>query len=513
MLHEAKAPVGVAESHIPDWLFIFEMANNHMGSVDHGIRIIREFADVAKDFPEFKFSFKLQYRDIKTFVHPDYQDRFDLKFVKRFSETNLSQEQRDALVGAIKQYGFISMCTPFDEKSVDDIVADGYDIIKIPSCAFTDWPLLEKIAQANLPIVVSCAGANLEGLDNVVAFLKHRKKDFVLMHCVGEYPTTNEKLQLGQIEFLKERYPGVRIGFSTHEDPNEMLPVSLAITKGAQVFEKHVGVPTDTITLNGYSANPQQARAWLEAARQARIINGAITERSKATDGERATLSDLARGMFVKRDVKAGEKLTADDVFFAIPTQKGHITAHDWSKYTHFYAATDLKAKEPVLRDNSRRVEVREKVYSIVQRVKSLLNRAAIPVPGEVDLEISHHYGLDKFDEHGITVITIVNRAYCKRLIVVLPGQKHPEQWHKVKEESFHVLYGDLTVTLDGKSEEVQVGEVVTVEREVRHGFTSKGGAVIEEISSNYAKEDTFYTDPAIGKYEGRKTFLTHWMG
>ena len=53
------------KSKIPDWLFIFEMANNHMGDINHGIRIIKEFAEVAKDF-DFKFAFKLQYRDMKT---------------------------------------------------------------------------------------------------------------------------------------------------------------------------------------------------------------------------------------------------------------------------------------------------------------------------------------------------------------------------------------------------------------------------------------------------------------
>ena len=43
-----------------DKLFIFEMANNHMGDVDHGISIIREFGKIIKGFPEFSFGFKFQ---------------------------------------------------------------------------------------------------------------------------------------------------------------------------------------------------------------------------------------------------------------------------------------------------------------------------------------------------------------------------------------------------------------------------------------------------------------------
>jgi sialic acid synthase SpsE/quercetin dioxygenase-like cupin family protein len=498
-------------SRIPDWLFIFEMANNHMGDVDHGIRIIKEFAAVAKDF-DFKFAFKLQYRDMKTFVHPDYQGRYDVRLVKRFSETDLTKDQRRRLLAAIRDAGFISICTAFDEASVDAIVDDGYDFLKIASCSFSDWPLLEKAAQCSLPIVISCGGSALERIDNVVAFLKHRNKDFVLMHCVAEYPTTNEKLQINQLSFLQARYPGVRIGYSTHEAPTETLPVAMAITKGCRIFEKHVGVPTETIKLNGYSATPEQTRTWLEAATLARKINGSADERPEMSEAERKSLGELYRGVFVKHAVKAGQRLTLDDVFFSIPAQPGNILAQDWSKYTQVYATEDIAKNRAVTVANSRSVELRDKIYFYVQQVKGILNAAGVKLPGQVDLEISHHYGIEKFDKFGITVVTVVNREYCKRLIIVLPGQTHPEQYHKVKEETFHVLYGDVAMKLDGKVTKLRAGDVSTVERNVRHGFSSLGGAIIEEISSNYAKEDTFYTDPAIGQYAGRKTFLTYWM-
>jgi len=116
-------------------LFILEMANNHMGSVEHGIRIVRECASVTRDFP-FRFAVKLQYRDIDTFIHPAFQSRMDLKFVKRFSETRLSWEQYKALKDAIAEHGFLTMCTPWDELSVGKIEEHGFDIIKVPSCYF-----------------------------------------------------------------------------------------------------------------------------------------------------------------------------------------------------------------------------------------------------------------------------------------------------------------------------------------------------------------------------------------
>mgnify|MGYP005811653615 CR=1 FL=1 len=511
MPQQTKSRGSLVQSSIPDWLFIFEMANNHMGDVNHGLRLIAELASVARDF-DFRFAVKLQYRELDTFIHPDYQGRSDIKYIKRFEETRLSRDEKHKLIDAIRASGFIPICTPFDDDSVDRVVADGFEILKIGSCSLTDWPLLERAVSSSLPMIVSTAGSTVTEIDSVVAFLKHRNKDFVLMHCVAEYPTSNDKLQLNQIDFMRQRYDDVRVGYSTHEFPTETVPVAIAIGKGCRVFEKHVGLATDTYEINGYSAGPDQVRAWLEVALAARGINGISGERSETTPDERASLLSLRRGVFASRDIKAGEKISSGDVFMAIPTQDGHVTANDWSKYTHFYATRDIKRREPVLASNSRRVEVREKVWSIVQRVKSLLAEANVATPGEVGLEISHHYGIEKFEEFGITMITVVNREYCKKLIVVLPGQHHPEQYHNQKEETFHILHGDLDIVLDGEVRECRPGDVITVERTVRHAFTSKTGAIFEEISSTHHKDDSFYTDPKIGKNKDRKTFVTHWM-
>ncbi|QGM47778.1 N-acetylneuraminate synthase family protein [Methylocystis heyeri] len=496
---------------LPEPLFIFELANNHMGDVEHGLRVISEFGALARGY-DFSFAFKLQFRELDSFIHPDFQNRTDIKYIKRFSETRLDRDATRRLTAAIKSEGFLAMCTPFDEASVDRIVEDGFDILKIASCSFTDWPLLEKIASVDLPIIGSTAGIECADMDNVVAFMRHRDKDFALMACVARYPTPHEALQLNQIDVLKERYPNLRIGYSTHEDPGETVPVAMAIAKGAVLFEKHIGVPTDAYPLNAYSASPAQARAWLDAARRAYEICGVAGRRIEPSAAELAALRDLRRGAFARRPIGRGERIRTEDVFFAIPTQPGQITANDWSKYTLFTAAEDIPAGAPVNEAATNREHVRAKVFSIVSSVKKLLAESKGVVPGEAELEISHHFGLERFEEYGITMVTVVNRGYCKKLIVVLPGQRHPEQFHKLKEETFHVLHGELILHLDGKERICGPGSVVTIAPGVRHAFETRTGAVFEEISSTHFANDSFYTDEAINKNPDRKTLLRYWL-
>lgn len=499
-------------SDIPDKLFVLEMANNHMGNVLHGLEIIQQFGRICSKYPQFHFAFKLQYRDLDTFIHPAVRGRDDIKYVKRFSETRLSKNEFDVLIVEMRTWGFLTMCTPFDENSVDLIDSQDIDVIKIASCSFGDWPLLERIARSDKPIVASTAGASVETIDRVISFFSHRNKDFAILHCVGAYPTPDAEMHLSQIDFLKTRYPGVRIGFSTHESPDNTDNIKMAIAKGASIFEKHVGVPTDIYPLNAYSATPAQIEAWLNAAQYAYTVCGVGTERHPVNASEVASLRSLRRGMFAKKTIKAGEPIEFADVYFAFPPSDDQVTANDFSKYTQFKATMDILPDHPITSHNSVCRDMHEKVWSICKRVHHLLKSHNISVPGGIDLEISHHYGIERFDETGLTMLTIVNRGYCKKLLVLLPGQCHPEQFHLKKEETFQLLAGDVQVELDGRSHRLLPGEIITVEPGVKHAFRSKGGAIIEEISSTHFKDDSFYTDPTIQQNRSRKTLLTYWM-
>ena len=92
---------------------------------------------------------------------------------------------------------------------------------------------------------------------------------FVLCTAVGEYPTNKKNLQLNQIDLLKKRYPNIPIGYSTHETPDNTDAIKIAIAKGANVFERHIGIKTEKYDINAYSSTIDHISVWLNAAREA----------------------------------------------------------------------------------------------------------------------------------------------------------------------------------------------------------------------------------------------------
>lgn len=497
-------------SKIKKPLIIFEMANNHGGDINKGLSIIKEINEVCREFKDnFTFAFKFQYRDLDTFIHSDYKERKDIKLIKRFSETKLKEEEFKLMKEELDKLEFVSICTPFDERSVDLIEKHDFDIIKIASCSFTDWPLLEIIVKSDKPIIASTAGTTLEEIDRVVAFFMNRNKKFCLMHCVAEYPTENKNLQLNQIDLLKQRYPGINIGFSTHENPDNVDSIKMAIAKGALIFERHVAIGDNR---NAYSSNPEQVKNWLKSAKECLEIAGLINEKVAITKKESEDLRNLRRAVFAKENIKAGEKIGINKIFYAIPSIENQILANDISKYIQYYADKDIPANSPILANNVKIMDTREKMKEIYWKIKDIISKANIPLSGVVDLEVSHHYGIDRFYEYGCVMISLINREYCKKVIIILPGQTNPMHTHKLKEESFLVNYGDVLLTIDGVEKEYHRGDIILVKPGMKHSFSSVNGGVFEEISTTHYKSDSYYEDESIMKNSERKTYVKFWL-
>jgi len=228
-------------------LVILEMANNHMGDVELGKQIIREHHEVTRRYPAHQYAFKFQYRYLPKYIYPGADPEH--KYVKRFRDTNLSENDRLILRDYAKGRGFLAACTPFDEKSVDDVVKHGYDILKVGSPSFTDWQLWDCVLNAwDGPIIASCGGATMEEIDRVVYMCDD--VDLTLMHCASEYPTTLPNEQLNQIVWLKRRY-NIPVGLSSHSE--SFVDTKLAAVMGANAIEKHVCLEP---VPNNYSVTP-----------------------------------------------------------------------------------------------------------------------------------------------------------------------------------------------------------------------------------------------------------------
>ncbi len=492
-------------------LFILDLANNHQGSVEHGRSIVRSMGEVVAKHG-VRAGLKFQFRQLDSFIHPSHQTGSELQFIQRFLSTRMERESFQELLDEVRVQGLLAICTPFDEESVEVAAEMGFDVLKVASCSAVDWPLLEAVAGAGKPVVASTGGLDLDDIDNLTSFFQHRGVDFALMHCVAIYPTPDEQLNLNQIRALRERYPEIPVGWSTHENPGDIAPVQLAVAQGAELFERHVGVETADIQLNAYSSTPAQVDRWLAAHARAKRMCGP-RKRPAVPPVEKASLDGLRRGVYARRPFRKGARIDRERVYFAMPYLEGQVESGLWRDGIR--ATTDIAAHDALHYEG---VEIPEDADAMVikraiHEVKALLNEARIRLGSEFKVEYSHHHGIANFRKTGAVIVECINREYCKKLIIQLPGQRHPLHFHKRKEETFQILYGTLRVEIDGYYRELHPGETLLVQPGVWHEFWTETGVVFEEISTTHYNDDSFYKEKRINQMERseRKTVVDHW--
>jgi N-acetylneuraminate synthase len=310
-------------------LFVLEMTNNHQGKLERGIQIIREHSRVVR-FNNIRAAIKLQFRNITSFVHKDFIERTDIYYINRIQETRLSREEYAILVENIRKSGCIPMATPFDEKSVELCMEFEMPIIKVASADGNDWLLLEKIAKTKKPVIVSTGGISLKDMDDLVLFFENRNIPLALNHCVAAYPTEDNEMEMDQIDYLQRRYPGHPIGLSTHEYHNWENSMFIAYGKGVRLFERHVDINSDGFQVAKYSSLPGQIDTWFKAFHKARQLCGTSRDtRRIPISREVEYLDSYVRGVYASRDIRVGEILTEDDIYLAIPLQKGQLSTRE----------------------------------------------------------------------------------------------------------------------------------------------------------------------------------------
>jgi N-acetylneuraminate synthase len=310
-------------------LFVLELANNHWGSLDRGKRIVEEFGTTVR-YNGVRAAIKLQFRDVKSFIHKDFRTRQDIRYIKKTVDTELSEEELGELVEHVRVNNCIRMATPFDERSVDLCSEFGIQIIKVASSDVTDWVLLEKIAKTRKPVIVSTGGTTVKAIDDMVTFFENRHIALAINHAVSLYPTEDRDLQLNQIDFLRRRYPNHTIGLSTHEYHDWTSSMMIAYAKGARTFERHIDIKTDDKPFTPYCSTAEQIDTWFKAFLKAKEMCGSSgTEKALPTEKEVQYLDGLVRGVYAARDLPEGHRLTDGDYYLAIPLQKGQLSCRE----------------------------------------------------------------------------------------------------------------------------------------------------------------------------------------
>ena len=218
---------------------IAEAGVNHNGKLDLAMELVEAAAQSGADAVKFQ-TFKAEKLVTGSAKMADYQVKNTGKSTSQYEmlkKLELSYEFHRELKAYAEEKGLIFMSTPFDDESLEFLFELGIQTFKAGSGDLTNLPFLEKIAQKELPVIISTGMADLtESKEAVEAILATGNSDLIVLHCTTNYPCPLEEVNLSAMQTLATELD-VMVGYSDHTVG--ILVPQLAVAAGARVIEKH----------------------------------------------------------------------------------------------------------------------------------------------------------------------------------------------------------------------------------------------------------------------------------
>lgn len=190
------------------------------------------------------------------------------------------------------------------------------DYLKVASRDLTNLPLLEALAETKIPIILSTGMADKKDLDNALSVINKYHENISILHCVSQYPTNPNNLNLLTIKYLQENYGKYTIGFSDHTI-GISAPVA-AVAMGAKIIEKHITIDRRMKgTDQKGSLGPDGVNRMIRDIRMTELSMGK-KEMFMEPAVESARIK-LERSIATKHDMKKGETITIDDIHLLSP--------------------------------------------------------------------------------------------------------------------------------------------------------------------------------------------------
>lgn len=307
---------------------IGEIGQNHNGSVDIA-KLIVEL--ISRPVREDVFGLDLKGMDAVKLTKRDLAEELTVSQMNRpynnpnsFGKTygehraflELSDEEHFEVYKYAKSLGldFVETLCAIGCLSIFKLFTP--DRLKVASRDLTNLPLLAALAETGLPIILSTGMAGKKELDDALAVITRYHSDISILHCVSQYPTHPDNLNLLTIPYLKKHYGQYTIGFSDHTIG--ISAPSIAVGMGAEIIEKHVTIDRRMKgTDQAGSLGPDGVNRMVRDIRIAERWLG--TEDLYIDRSVGAAKEKLERSIASRRDIAPGETITEADVHMLSP--------------------------------------------------------------------------------------------------------------------------------------------------------------------------------------------------
>lgn len=190
------------------------------------------------------------------------------------------------------------------------------DRLKVASRDLTNLPLLEAMAETKIPIILSTGMTGKKELDEALEIITKYHSNISILHCLSQYPSEYQNINLLSIQFLKDNYPQYIVGYSDHSIG--ILMSAVAVGMGAEIIEKHITLDRN-MKGTDHRGSLEPEGIW-RMVRDIRNTEYAIGKYGIfVSDTVKTTRIKLERSIATLRSIGVGELITEADLHMLSP--------------------------------------------------------------------------------------------------------------------------------------------------------------------------------------------------
>ncbi len=298
-------------SGLPAYI-IAEMSANHAGSLAYAKEIIHAAKEANAD------CVKIQTYTADTITIDCHNKYFNIKegtwkgenLYSLYQKACTPWEWQAELKQEADKIGIDFFSTPFDKTAVDFLESIGIEFYKIASFELIDLPLIKYVASKGKPMIISTGMATLEEIKEAVDCVhSENNNQLALLKCSSAYPAISEDMNLATIQELSKIF-NVPSGLSDHSKGSLGAITSVAL--GGCIIEKHLCLSRKINTPDSdFSMEPDEFASMVKNVRTTEKAIGKVF--FGPSESEQSNYQ-FRRSIFVVKDVKAGEKITEENV-------------------------------------------------------------------------------------------------------------------------------------------------------------------------------------------------------
>jgi sialic acid synthase len=313
---------------IQNTYIIGEIGQNHNGSVDLA-KLIIDLAsrEVTNQYFGVKYpgmdAVKLTKRDLKQELTKSEMNRvynspnsFGRTYGEHREYLELSDQEHFEIYQYAKSKGldFVETLCALGTLSLLKLFTP--DKLKVASRDLTNLPLLSAMAETKIPMILSTGMGGKKEIDDALETITAYHSNIVILHCVSQYPTEPQNVNLNTIIYLQKNYPEYIIGYSDHTI-GIATPVA-AVAMGAKIIEKHITIDRRLKgTDQAGSLGPDGVNRMI---RDIRILDESIgVEDVFIAEGVVEAKAKLERSVASKRKLTKGEVISENDIHLLSP--------------------------------------------------------------------------------------------------------------------------------------------------------------------------------------------------